>query len=204
MRLYTYIVKHDKGLAPNPFYGYCTLGLCTPNHMGIKASSGDWIAGFTTSERQNKLVFAMRVAERMHFHDYFHDKRFCSKKPYLTGTWRQRCGDNIYYLQNDEWCQLPSPYHYTVSHRNKDTKHPYVFIAKRFYYFGEKALLLPEKLRGLIWPRQGCRSDFDPELVGMFLGWLKTNFKPGKHGEPMDRDTSDCCTFRPDRGHPIP
>lgn len=86
MKLYTYIVKHDKGLAPNPFYGCCTLGLCTPNHIGIKPSKGDWIAGFTTSARMNKLVFAMEVTERMHFHDYFNDKRFVRKKPILTGT----------------------------------------------------------------------------------------------------------------------
>ena len=65
MKLYTYIVKHDKGLAPNPFYGCCTHGLCAPNHMGINASKGDWIGGLTTSVRMNKLVFAMEVAERM-------------------------------------------------------------------------------------------------------------------------------------------
>ena len=192
MKLYTYIVKHDKGLAPNPFYGCCTLGLCTPNHMGIKASKKDWIAGFTTSARGSKLIFAMEIAERMHFQDYFHDKRYARKKPILTGTWRQRCGDNIYYIEKDDWCQLPSPYHYTASHRIKDTKHPYMFISRRFYYFGEKAIALPNRLKGLIWTRQGCMSNFEPELVKKFINWLEMQFDPGKHGEPMDRDALEC------------
>lgn len=49
MKLYSYIVKTDKGLAPNPFWGWCTLALCTPNHMGIKANQSDWIVGFTNT-----------------------------------------------------------------------------------------------------------------------------------------------------------
>jgi hypothetical protein len=94
----------------NPFWGYCTLALCTPNHMGIKADQGDWIVGFTNAARGNKLVFAMKVLERIHFNNYFTDPRFQRKKPLMTGTWRQRCGDNIYWQDGDDWCQLDSPY----------------------------------------------------------------------------------------------
>jgi len=28
----------------------------------------------------------------------------------------------------------------------------------------------------------------DPECVKGFLNWLKTNYKPGIHGEPIDRE----------------
>ena len=35
-RLCSYVVRHDKGLAPNPFWGYCTLAVCTPNHAGVR------------------------------------------------------------------------------------------------------------------------------------------------------------------------
>ena len=31
---------HDTGFAPNPFWGYCTLAVCTPNHMGVQTSEG--------------------------------------------------------------------------------------------------------------------------------------------------------------------
>jgi hypothetical protein len=121
MKLYSYIVKTDKGLAPNPFWGYCTLALCTPNHMGVKADQGDWIVGFANAARGNKLVFAMEVLERIHFNDYFTDLRFQRKKPLMTGTWRQRCGDNIYWQDGDDWCQLDSPYHYSKKDLRKDT-----------------------------------------------------------------------------------
>jgi hypothetical protein len=33
-KLRSYIVRVDTGLAPNPFWGFCTLALCTPNHQG--------------------------------------------------------------------------------------------------------------------------------------------------------------------------
>jgi Nucleotide modification associated domain 2 len=35
MKVYSYVVRCDTGFAPNPFWGYCTLAACTPNHMGI-------------------------------------------------------------------------------------------------------------------------------------------------------------------------
>ena len=94
MRLCSYVVKWDRGLAPNPFWGYCTLAVCTPNHMGIRAQNGDWFIGTETVERGNKLIFAMRVAEVLRFDQYHSDPRFDTKKPVVNGTWRQRCGDN--------------------------------------------------------------------------------------------------------------
>ena len=33
MKICTYTMTSDTGFAPNPFYGYCTLAACTPNHM---------------------------------------------------------------------------------------------------------------------------------------------------------------------------
>ncbi len=53
------VLKTKKALAPNPFWDYCTLAVCTPNHMGIRAEPGDWFLGTTTSERGNKLLYAM-------------------------------------------------------------------------------------------------------------------------------------------------
>ena len=33
VRLCSYVVKYDTGFAPNPFWGFCTLAACTPNHQ---------------------------------------------------------------------------------------------------------------------------------------------------------------------------
>src|SRR4030042_1631710 len=100
MKLYSYVVQKDSGLAPNPFWGYCTLAVCTPNHMGIKAQKGDWIIGTTTVSRGNKLVYAMQISEVLSFANYYTDARFGKKKPIVYGSWRERCGDNIYYKDN--------------------------------------------------------------------------------------------------------
>jgi hypothetical protein len=65
-KLYTYIVKIDSGLAPNPFGGWCTLAVCTPNHQGSAVKPGDWIAGFSPKEAGYQFIYAMRVDERIH------------------------------------------------------------------------------------------------------------------------------------------
>lgn len=47
MRLLSYIIKHDTGLAPNPLHGYCTLAVCTPNHQNADIKKDDWILGLS-------------------------------------------------------------------------------------------------------------------------------------------------------------
>jgi hypothetical protein len=195
MKLYSYIVKTDKGLAPNPFWGYCTLALCTPNHMGIKANRGDWIVGFTNAARGNKLVFGMEVLQRIHFNEYIKDPRFQRKKPVMAGTWQQRCGDNMYWQDEEKWCQLDSPYHFSKKDLLKDTKHPYVFVSKHFFYFGKNAIPVPREFDSIIWKKQGCKYDHDPADVRKFLEWLQQNYSPGRHGEPLDGEMdSQGCT----------
>jgi hypothetical protein len=67
----------------------------------------------------NKQIYAMEVHERLHFVEYYTDSKFEKKKPVMTGTWRQRYGDNIYYMQNRKWKQLPTLYHYGRAHFRK-------------------------------------------------------------------------------------
>src|SRR3569833_2727055 len=43
MKLCSYIVREDTGLAPNPFWGTCTLAVCTPNHQGSRIGVGDCV-----------------------------------------------------------------------------------------------------------------------------------------------------------------
>lgn len=188
LRLYSYVVKSDAGHAPNPFWGYCTLAICTPNHMGIRAEKGDWIMGTTSASRGRKLVYAMQISERLCFDDYYKDSRFQKKKPVIYGTWQQQCGDNMYYRDgNDMYRQIKTTLNHTEKGQQKqDTKHPYVFISEHFYYFGGKAVEIPLEYTGLIWVRHGCKRNHNPETVHNFLNWLQDNFEPGKHGEPCD------------------
>ena len=190
MRLCSYVVKTDTGLAPNPFWGYCTLALCTPNHMGVKLSAGDWIMGTTPKHRGQRLLYAMQVDERLHFDVYFTDLRFRQKRPNPAGTWRQRCGDNQYYHdKHGQWCSIPSVFHNTSADLVKDTKRPYVFIGRTFYYWGKNAIPLPECFKPLIHPRQGCSCKHDVGIVRQFAQWLTDKYHTGIHGEPADRES---------------
>ena len=44
MRLFSYVVAHDTGFSPNPFFGYCTLACCKPV-IRRSAQAGDWVVG---------------------------------------------------------------------------------------------------------------------------------------------------------------
>ena len=163
--LYTYVMQHDAGLAPNPFWGTCTLAVCTPNHQGSRARRGDWIAGVSDKRRGYKLIHVMEVDERVHMNDYFHDERFAAKKPTLEGTAQQRCGDNFYSLDaTGRWIQHPNRYHTGPACLAQDTRHPCVFVARRFWYLGRKAVDMPAAFMPMFGGR-GARVNHPPELV---------------------------------------
>jgi hypothetical protein len=128
------------------------------------------------------------------FESYYHDPRFEQKKPNVKGTWRELCGDNMYYRdKNGEWRQHGTLYHRRQEEIEKDLKHPYVFIAEHFYYFGNKAVDIPSQYESLMWHRQGCKCNHDTETVEGFLKWLGKNFSPGVHGSPTDRGEAGSC-----------
>ena len=186
MRLCTYIIKHDHGLAPNPFGEWCTLAVCTPNHQGAKLAEGDWIAGFTTKSKSYRLIYAMMVDEHIHMAAYFSDPRFAYKRPVSTDPARQRCGDNFYeLLPNGGWHQHPNVYHRGDAYLRKDTRHPYVFAGRRFWYFGGNAVLVPKEI-SLKVGGKGIRVNHPGRSAEQFLTWLQANHPPGVHGAPTD------------------
>jgi len=93
MKLFSYVVEHDRGHAPNPFFGVCTLCRCKyrnsqekpPNVIEL-AEPGDWVAGTGGANRRKsaghrKLVYAMRVDEKLTRKQYYSDPRFAVKQP---------------------------------------------------------------------------------------------------------------------------
>jgi hypothetical protein len=68
----------------------------------------------------------------------------------------------------------------------QDTKHPRVFIAEHFYYFGENAVEIPFDYQRLVKQGRGVKCSQEPETVNCFLGWLKQHHAPGVHGQPGD------------------
>jgi hypothetical protein len=186
MRLCVYVVKHDYGFVPNPFFGYCTVAACTPNHQNVRLSKGDWLMGHGTVAQGQRLVYAMKVDETKAFDLYDADPRFAQKKPRFDRTWREACGDNIYHTDEDgRWVQSQTWFHDTPEDRDKDTKHPVVFIAKHFYYFGEKAPQIPARFTDLLRDRQGCKVH-QTAMAREFVDWLQATFTPGVLGDPRD------------------
>lgn len=184
--LYTYVVREDTGLAPNPFWGTCTLAVCTPNHQGSRVKCGDWIAGFLTKARGHRFLYAMEVDEVLGLNDYYRDSRFEAKKPNLRGSWKERCGDNFYSLGADgEWVQHRNRFHLDEDLKQQDTKYARVFIGRRFWYFGRSAAKLPGCFGPLAGGR-GARVNHEPALVEEFCSWVVSQFSPGLHDVPND------------------
>ena len=198
-RLYTYIVKVDSGLAPNPFWNWCTLAVCTPNHQGASVKPGDWIAGFSSKNTGHKFIYAMEVCERLHMKDYFSDLRFQAKKPQINGSWQQKCGDNIYNLDKEKWIALPNSYHQGLE--EKDTRCPYVFVGQRYWYLGDERAVTPSEFLSMIGGR-GVRVNHPPELTQQFKIWVQENFNEGVTAMPFDADMRANCI--PNNGNNSP
>lgn len=182
MKICTYIVTHDSGFAPNPFGEWCSLSTCTPNHQGAQLKEGDWICGFSTKSEGHKLIYAMRVDERLHMSLYFTDVRFSYKKPGRS-TSESRCGDNFYeQLSDGSWQQHWSFYH-NVAYKKKDTRRPYVFVGKIFWYFGENRIEIPRGI-GLKIGGKGIRTSHMQGAEISFIQWLQDMYPPGIYGSP--------------------
>lgn len=196
MKLCSHVIKVDTGLAPNPFHGYCTSALCTPSHMNAQLERGDWLIGNSDVADGNKLVYAMQISDVLTMQDYFSDPRFQAKKPNPAGTLEEQCGDNIYFKEQGRWRRLPSRFHNNCEIFNKDLRKKKdsdvllggpVFIARRYYYFGDNRVAIPSRLSRVIKDRQGLSNTFSP-LADDFVTWLEANYTPGIHGQPRDQE----------------
>lgn len=152
-----YVMKHDTGVAPNPFHGACSLAICTPNHKKSLSLPGDWIIGVAGrgirtelgAENDWRIIYAMKIAERLDLDAYYNDPRFSAKIPRPRGSAIESCGDN-FYCKNDEGhlCHTAQ----TDEHQSvvpgegiekQDIDGNRVFLSDYFWYFGKNASILP-------------------------------------------------------------
>jgi len=200
LKIYSYVVDHDLGLAPNPFNGYCTLAVCKGS---IRRSSnlnvGDWIIGtgsralekVTGKKYIHKLIYAMQLEEIMPLENYWNDERFSIKKPMLNGSLVAMYGDNFYHKNaNGEWIQENSAHSFAdgrpnPAHIEKDTRGVNVLISRNFYYFGDSAPLIPQEIMDVCHEGVGQKI-VDEDLNAEFLSWLTKNYVPGIYGDPAN------------------
>lgn len=163
-KLYSYVVEHDHGFAPNPCDGLCSLAKCKYGANGWKnivelAEKYDWIVGtgganLQKSAGHGKIVYAMRVDEKVSLADY------C----------RRYIGDRID-AEDD------------IGKRGRSA-----LISRHFFYFGRNAIAIPKRLQGIEQPGIGYRSKFTDEFVKKFITWLESNQEGGVYGAPCQPD----------------
>jgi len=187
MKLFSYVVQHDYGHAPNPYFGVCTL--CRCKFRGCRASRRNivelanqawqegetvWVVGtggadLRKSAGNGKLVYAMRVDEVLSRARYYEDSRFRKKRPLRKSAYRHRRGDNI------------RPKDKFEAHKQ------YALISRHFFYFGRRAIKIPPRFRGFKKRGPGFRSQFEDTDIMRFLRWVEEHER-GMLGEPCGKD----------------
>ena len=206
MKLYTYIVDSDTGLAPNPFWGRLTLAVCKPRIRKV-AKIGDWIIGTGSKNVKNKsksyndysgkLVYAMKVSEIMTFKEY---DIYCTnsltelknKIPSNKKGWKSKIGDCIYkYPLKGDTPILRQGLHCS-DNITTDLGGLYVLLSDTFFYFGCKPVELHPRFSKLIKTGIGHTSFDDLIFVKDFENWMISNFvKQNEFPDPQLKDEID-------------
>lgn len=192
MTLFTYCIKVDRGSAPNPFWGICTLAICKPTIRRV-AQPGDWIVGFGSRnvdgvDYSNKVVYAMRIYASLSFGDY--DKLCQAELPGKIPDMkhkdqRRHLGDCIFDFSVDPAGKLRPAVH-TLRHRAKDLRGKNVLLSDHFFYFGNKPCRMPARLHPIIIQHQGHKSKLNDPYKEMFVDWIEANYKPNVlYGNPQ-------------------
>ena len=188
MRLYTYVVRYDFGLAPNPFHGFCTLAVCKP---GIRkgAQVGDLVLGTGSAHkgicRGGFAVYAMRVTETLPFDEYWIDERFRKKRPKATASKmsKKNVGDNLYHRdkRSGRWRQKRGSHNSTDL--ETDTSANRVLISSDFVYWGGSGPPVPEFCgENIVKVGPNYRNQFHPEVVKGFVHWIQGIQDKGESG----------------------
>lgn len=166
-KLFSYVVDHDYGFAPNASGSYCTLVHCKFNASGKRrnivelAQVGNWILGTggqsPSSAGNGNIVYFMRIDEKLPFVKFLADPRFSGR----------------------------------TDQRDFGAGNTFALISKHFFYFGENAFpisSLPDLLRTMPLEKKGprYRADLPPEKVQALISWFERHVKRGIHGRPCD------------------
>lgn len=182
MKLYSYVITRDFGFAPNPFYNICTLATCKPD-IRRTAEVGDIIVGIGSgakkSKFKNKIIYVMKVQEKLTYDQYWNDQRFQCKKPYMNGSKKQMYGDNIYHTDLISNTIIQEDSHHSLENGvtnwdnyNRDVPGKYVLISDEFWYWGSNPINIPQDFLDITDVRRLHRLIKDVGFIEDFLGWL--------------------------------
>lgn len=192
MTVYSYVIEHDLGFAPNPFHGYCTLACCKP-FIRKRAKVGDIIlgTGAVKPKLRGHLTFWMEVEEILTFDQYWADRRFRRKKPVMAATTLLRYGDNIYHRNGGKKFKQEYSFHSredgSVSRGDltRDTgTTENVLIGRNFTFWGRSGVKIPEHLTGFLKKGPGQRYRFTEDQIRKLMEWLGALPERGYVDEP--------------------
>ena len=199
-KVYVYVVARDFGFAPNPFHGYCSLATCKP---GIRSTAriGNWIIGLGGSRLNatGRCVFAMKVTGKINYNEYWTNPIYNDKKAIRNGSKKMLVGDNIYFNNNHIWQQAHS-HHSKIDgsinnyNLNRDTKSSNVLLSNHFYYFGNKAPIIPPKILSDLGYRNMVGHSIYIDTADELIKWLEVVYKDSLNlvlSDPFDFDNSD-------------
>ncbi|GAB5456544.1 MAG: hypothetical protein Hens2KO_27730 [Henriciella sp.] len=195
-RLYRYVIDHDKGFAPNPFFNLCSLACCKPR-IRKSATVGDVIVGFGPKKYDlgGKVIYWMEIDEVVDFETYWHDARFRRKKPKVGGSLCLNFGDNIYHrnpvtgewIQDNSFHSDPNSLHGQGNLKRDTERTDRVLLAREYAYWGGNGPTPPDPFDPLI--KSGIGETYrvdDDALQTAFIEWLKSFSDRGFINEPAD------------------
>lgn len=193
-RVFSYVVAHDLGFAPNPFHGWCSLACCKPRIRG-SAAPGDLVLGLTS--RSKRVVYMMRISERLTFEEYWVDPRFRAKRPnWKSARGKMRWGDNIYqpdgaggFVQHRSCHWDHETDQESLTAKSRDTGQDAVLVSRDFVYFGAAGPPLPKMLEFLAVSR-GHRCRYSSEQVTAVHEYFDT-LERGVLGSPATWSSDD-------------
>jgi hypothetical protein len=162
--LFSYVVDHDVGFAPNTEGNFCTLvhrkfgGTSGRRNIVELADVGDWVVGTggrgKRSAGNGKLIYLMRVDEKLPFRKFLSDRRFKN---------RRDCTD-------------------------LGSGNAFALVSSLYIYFGKNALpisTLPDRLAANLEKRgPWFRTDYPKHKIRQLKEWFIKNYEIGVHGDP--------------------
>ena len=195
-KIYSYILKHDSGAAPNPFWKICTLTICKPV-IRRKAEIGDWIIGTGAKivkgedgrclDLSGRVIYAMKVTDKKTLQDYnaYCKKSLPNKIPHSKTTdWRFNVGDCIYNYSNKKEPSIRKGVH-NEENREKDLSGKFALLSNHFYYFGREAKSIPIGLKNIVKKYQGHRVIEQQNLVKRFEKWIGKFTRNKIYADPL-------------------
>jgi len=200
IKLYSYVVEHDNGFAPNPFHGYCTLAHCKFKteyskrrniiEMAKECFDNDyevWVLGTGGCSKESTgldtLVYLMRITEILTLRKYYDDSRFIKKRP-TNYKEISKLGDNLEFDYNGK----------------EFSQDRLVIISKTFWYFGKNAINIPEIFFSIQKRGRSYKCNFESNLDQDFLIWFQkfiaTKHKTGLIGNPKTFSESNKSKYK--------